>query len=109
MRMWMVNPQMMCRQHLLGEHAELHMFVGCLIKGISLKGYIKGGLVEIHKIKERHEELVWEMGQRGFNHQSPLPPVKLYEAGEINVGKNMTELANRCKKCKKRIQAVLDN
>ena len=26
MRMWMVNPRIMCRQHLLGEHVEIHMF-----------------------------------------------------------------------------------
>ena len=23
MRMWMVNPKIMCRKHLLGEHVEL--------------------------------------------------------------------------------------
>ena len=25
MRMWMVNPKMMCNKHLLGEHVELHL------------------------------------------------------------------------------------
>jgi hypothetical protein len=25
--MWMVDPRIMCRNHLLGEHAEIHMFV----------------------------------------------------------------------------------
>lgn len=25
MRMWMVDPTIMCRQHLLGEHYELHV------------------------------------------------------------------------------------
>lgn len=41
MRMWKVNPKNMCRQHLLGEHVECHMFVGAILKGISLSGYIK--------------------------------------------------------------------
>ena len=27
MRMWMINPKLMCDQHLLGEHGELHKFI----------------------------------------------------------------------------------
>jgi hypothetical protein len=30
--MWMVDPRLVCSKHLLGEHVELHMFVGCLLK-----------------------------------------------------------------------------
>ena len=26
MRMWMLNPKFLCRQHLLGEHSEIHKF-----------------------------------------------------------------------------------
>jgi hypothetical protein len=37
--MWMVDPRQMCRQHLLGEHNELHMFAGTMRKGIGLAGY----------------------------------------------------------------------
>ena len=37
MRMWMVDPQIMCRQHLLGEHTEMHMFVGTLKRGPALQ------------------------------------------------------------------------
>lgn len=45
MRMWMVPPELMCRQHLLGEHVELHMFVGAINKGtsvVTLPGYCEG-------------------------------------------------------------------
>lgn len=72
MRMWMVNPKKMCRKHLLGEHVELHMFVGTIKKGISIQGYIDNGLVNPRMIKKRHKELVKEMERRGYNHNSPL-------------------------------------
>jgi len=61
MRMWMVNPKIMCRQHLLGEHVEIHMFVGTLSRGKSVKGYLEKGLLEVHNLYWRHEELVEEI------------------------------------------------
>ena len=64
MRMWKVNPKVMCRQHLLGEHVEMHMFVGCWNKGIKLNGYLEGGLVELCEVKNRHDELA-NRGQTG--------------------------------------------
>ena len=32
MRMWGVDPKQMCRQHLLGEHVELHMQAGAVLE-----------------------------------------------------------------------------
>ncbi len=46
MRMWNVLPEYLCRKHLLGEHVEMHMFVGTIKRGVSLNGYIKNKLVE---------------------------------------------------------------
>jgi len=68
MRMWKVNPKSLCRKHLLGEHVECHMFLGSLAKNISLKGYIEKGLVEVHNIIKRHDELAIELGSRGYQH-----------------------------------------
>ena len=56
MRMWMIDPTMLCMKHLLGEHVELHMFVGTINKNKKLDGYRKNGLVEIHNIQSRHLE-----------------------------------------------------
>ena len=36
MRMWNVDPKLMCNKHLLGEHVEMHMFFGTIQKGISM-------------------------------------------------------------------------
>jgi len=100
-RMWMVDPRKMCRNHLLGEHKELHQLVGGLNKNKSVDGHIKKGQVEIHNIKKRHEQLVKEMLTRGYSHLSPLPKFKNFRAGKINISENEKELTKRCIHCKK--------
>jgi len=72
MRMWNVNHKFLCRQHLLGEHVEMHMFVGCIKMHTNIQGYIDKGLVEVFYIKTRHDNLVKEMLSRGYKHKSPL-------------------------------------
>jgi len=72
MRMWLVDPTIMCRKHLLGEHLELHMFIGILRKRVSIKGYIQHDLLEPSSIFIRHIELVAEMFARGYKHNSPI-------------------------------------
>ncbi len=76
MRQWMCDPRIMCRQHLLGEHVEHHMFMGSIVKGLDMSGYLKLNLLEPASLFKRHDELVDEMGKRGYNHRSPLlcPP-----------------------------------
>jgi len=104
MRMWMVDPKILCRQHLLGEHNELHMFAGSIAKGISMKGYIEKGLVEISSIKSRHQELALEMERRGYKHQSSLKEFTSYHAGKVSPAKSMTDLICRCQICKENLK-----
>lgn len=105
-RMWMVNPKYLCRNHLLGEHKELHQLVGSLIKGKSIKGHVERGQIEVHNIKKRHAELVKELKSRGYKHQSPLKKFKSRKEGKINILENYRELEKRCEKCKKLIQKI---
>lgn len=108
MRMWNVPPEVMCRQHLLGEHLETHMFLGTLNKGISLQGYIDKGLIEVGNIIPRHNVLVEEMEKRGYNHKSPMPtylsmPSKYFvNSGYVDTNANLIELADRCEACNER-------
>lgn len=104
MRNWNVDPKILCQRHILGEHVECHMFAGCINKGISMAGYISKGLVEIHNIQARHEELADEMTSRGYNHKSPLPEFKSWIEGNVNREENLWELSRRCPECKKRIE-----
>ena len=112
MRMWLVDPKFMCNQHLLGEHVEMHAFIGTIKKGISIKGYITKGLVEPEKIQERHDELVLEMKSRGMKHNSPMFTNITFwngDKGYVNIQVNLTELSNRCEKCRKRIGEITKN
>ncbi|MGI9566530.1 MAG: pyrimidine dimer DNA glycosylase/endonuclease V [Nitrosopumilus sp.] len=75
MRIWDISPERLCRNHLLGEHRELHaMWVVITEKK---KGYSKHPETirwkgKLKAMYLRHEELVKEMNHRGYNHTSPL-------------------------------------
>jgi hypothetical protein len=105
MRMWCVNPSILCNQHLLGEHVELHMLIGSISKGRSINGFLINGLVDPSRIKFRHEELATEMLKRGMNHKSPLELVPNYHyiSNPININASLKELEHRCPNCAKRI------
>jgi hypothetical protein len=103
MRMWNVKTEILCRQHLLGEHQEVHSFIGTIKKGTSLKGYINKGLVEVHNIKKRHDELAEEMKKRGYNHKTPMEEFEYKEIGYVNSNENLKELYRRCENCRNRI------
>lgn len=108
MRQWLVDPKILCRQHLLGEHLECHLFLGNIKKKRKLTGFIKNGLVEIDKIYSRHEELVAEMLRRHYNHYSPLEcpsieVIKSYPQGYVNIETNYRELYKRCEVCRELI------
>jgi hypothetical protein len=74
-RVWDVSPSILCRQHLLGEHRELHAIWSVLVQG--KKGYAKHPETlrwrgKLRALFARHEALVEEMTRRGFSHRSPL-------------------------------------
>jgi hypothetical protein len=102
MRMWMVNPKVMCNQHLLGEHVELHMLVGNINRGRSIDGFLSG-LVSPSLVVQRHEDVAQEMVHRGMNHKSPIdcPREITYNRTVQPISRisNLKELARRCNQC----------
>lgn len=102
--MWNIKPERMCNQHLLGEHVEMHMFVGCINKKKSIQGYLNNNLVEVHNIKKRHNQLAKEMKKRSMNHKSELPNYKIIKSGKVNKRANKIELIKRCKNCRIRLK-----
>jgi len=74
-RIWDLSPKKLCRAHLLGEHRELHAIWSVIVNG--KKGYAqhpetlrwKGKLKALYG---RHEVLVVEMSNRGYQHRSLL-------------------------------------
>lgn len=77
MRIWDVDPALLCRQHLLGEHRELHGLWNILAEGKA--GYSRHPETRrwagrMAALFARHERLVEEMERRGYRHASPLDP-----------------------------------
>lgn len=77
MRVWDVDVRLLCRQHLLGEHRELHGLWNILTKHGGTGGYshhpeTKRWVGKLKALYIRHEALVQEMKRRGYRHSSPL-------------------------------------
>jgi hypothetical protein len=104
MRMWLIDPRLLCNQHLLGEHVELHMLAGSITRGRSVAGFVATGLIEVHSLYTRHTQLVAEMESRDMNHASPLPQVQLWRAGAVDPARSLMDLTERCTGCAARIR-----
>ena len=75
MRVWDVAPHLLCKNHLLGEHREIHAIWNVITKG--KKGYAnhpetKRWVDNLAGLYERHDAIVEEMKERGYKHNSPL-------------------------------------
>lgn len=107
MRLWMVEPKNLCNQHLLGEHQEVHMAAGCIVKGwqSSLSGLAKTGKMEVQSIVDRHAALEAEMLRRNMTPVAPFPDVegKLWNEGHVLWSESIVTLYIRCEGCRERI------
>lgn len=110
MRMWMIDPTLLCRKHLLGEHGEIHKHKHNFEKHHSIAGRIYPiVLIEPDNMQTRHNELAQEMLNRGYNHQSPyeqpdlsyLPDEQRYAKADLVY--NMNDLYERCPDCERNI------
>lgn len=75
MRIWDITPARLCRNHLLGEHRELHAIWIVLTE--KKKGYSKHPetmrwIGKLKALYNRHESQVDEIKKRGYRHQSNL-------------------------------------
>ena len=75
MRVWDIHPGYLNRQSLLGEHRELHGLVSILVNG--KKGYSQHPetlrwVGYGWALRQRHQELVYEMNLRGYQDKSPV-------------------------------------
>lgn len=77
MRIWDLPPKILCRQHLLAEHRELHGLWNILTKHQGRGGYARhpetlrwvGKTAALYR---RHTLLVQEFKRRGYKHHTPL-------------------------------------
>jgi len=107
--MWLVRPRLLCREHLLGEHSELHLLVGTVDNHphgrAIVESYIDDGLVALDLVEHRHEALAREMQSRDYDHDSPLSFDNPYDlCGTVDRAKSTRELRRRCDKCDERFR-----
>jgi hypothetical protein len=108
MRMWMIDPQLMCRKHLLGEHGEIHKFLPSFRKGHKVDGRFDPIVqIQFQGYIERHDALAFEMAERGYNHKSPLVDVPDFSLiypqhydKLVDVQLAYADLMARCDKCR---------
>lgn len=115
MRQWMVNPRILCKKHILGEHVEHHMFLGSLKKKIKMDGYLNNNLLEPMALLSRHEELARELTRRKINHKSPLHfDLEILEYlgarkwTKIDRDISKQDLLNRCPLCLQRYNFLIE-
>lgn len=101
MRMWMIDPKLLCRKHLLGEHGEIHKHRHNFVKQHKMDG--RRGQIEPAAMETRHDELAAEMLRRGYNHQSPFEqPDTSYLPNDmtVDISTSIEDLKSRCPDCK---------
>lgn len=107
-RMWMINPRMLCRKHLLEEHGDIHKHRHNFVKKHNMSGR-KGQIFPL-LMKERHDLLAEEMLRRGYEHESPYEqPDVSYLPGDVltcipDIDWNIKDLSSRCDECAGRIK-----
>ena len=108
MRMWLTEPSKMCRKHLMGEHVEMHMFLGSLKKRKKLDGFFKNNLFEPRSLYQRHKDLADEMVRRGYNHKSEIKEEDCACVLDLSIEKQyweidkeiaLKDLLSRCPEC----------
>jgi hypothetical protein len=80
LRIWRLPVNLLNRQHLLGEHIELHVLVNTIINkrnGKTNVGWVNHPETKRYEnhlgmLYDRHKQQVNEMIGRGYKHKSPL-------------------------------------
>jgi hypothetical protein len=94
------DPKTMCRQHLLGEHNEIHKHRHNFVKKHKMHNRILWGQIDAHNMKKRHDLLAEEMLRRGYKHKSPYEQPDVGYLPELEV--SLMNSFGKCEECKKR-------
>lgn len=119
MRMWQIDPKLLCNKHLNGEHGEIHKFLPSFRKGVSVTGRFYPSTyfnqIELCSLEKRHDELADEINRRAKirgkgGHKSPLLNIpdleKIYPEHfnkEVDPILSEIDLCLRCPECRERI------
>jgi hypothetical protein len=107
----MIEPHLMCQQHLLGEHGEIHKHRHNFVKGHRIDGRIEGNAVEPMSMQSRHDELEAEIVKRAIaaGREPPCSPFEQPDLSayppeqrnyKIDVEAARAMLLERCEDCR---------
>lgn len=108
-RQWLTDPNMMCKQHLLGEHLEAHIFVSKMHKLNKLDGFRKGSMFfGAEYVQYRHDIIARYLSRfSGKEHKTPLHigdleiiNYPLIKPAEKDFAKSNDDLYGRCQRCR---------
>jgi hypothetical protein len=109
MRIWDLPPSVLCRQHLLAEHRELHGLWNILVfnkLGYSHHPETLRWVGKLGALFKRHEMLVKEMKCREYKHHTPLDAWRATDSKEVqtdfveSVNSQVEKLKKKGCKCK---------
>ena len=102
MRMWMIPPEFLCKNHLLGSHNEIHKHRHIFQKKHNITGRIKPVVqIEPASMEIRHNELA-----KYIKHNSPYkqPDINYLPIDEqkakVDLNISYKDLSDRCPECK---------
>lgn len=75
MRVWDIDPSLLCDKHLNGEHREIHAIYNIITfghEGYKYHPETKRWVGKIDALVKRHDKVVNEWLRRGKNHKTPL-------------------------------------
>ena len=111
----MINPELLCNQHLLGEHSEIHKHRHNFVKKHKISGRIFP-IVQIEPLsmQSRHDELHKEMERRfKKTYDSPYQQPDLNHLpineknARVDIALSLQDLSCRCEKCREKIQQIV--
>lgn len=79
MRMWMLNPRILCTKHLTIEHDDIHRLINLLITDSRIEDYDFIDNIQFKGVIKRHDAIVCELLRRNIFHTTPL------EKNDINI------------------------
>jgi hypothetical protein len=114
-RMWLLPPEWLCDEHLLGEHSEMHQAAGTIANHEHGEAVMRGHVrderpddVETLLIVARHDALAEEMESRGMDHDwdnqlADFDDPDIGRIGHDDIPRNAADLADRCDDCEARM------
>jgi hypothetical protein len=112
----MIDPRLLCDQHLLGEHGEIHKHRHNFVKQHKMtKRIFPVTQIQPSTMEERHDELAEEMLRRRMNHKSPYtqPDISYLPLDQqlamVDPINSLKDLMGRCPACAERIEYMFDD